>query len=124
MSAIRKQGFTIVELIIVIASIAILASLSVFGFSSWRLRTARTEVKTELISASSALKENITFKSTYPATGALNTVYISKAAVTLTYTLRPGGASYCLMGQSTKVTSVTYYIDSTANVEPRTAACS
>lgn len=121
---LRGNGFTIIELIVVIVAIAVLASMSVFGYSSWRLRTARTEVKNELMNASLALQQNVNLTNTYPASNSLASIYTPRAAVSLTYTLRTGGESYCLIGQSMKISSVTYYVDSTKGNEPITTVCS
>ena len=41
----RRQGFTIVEVIVVIVIIASLALLTVFAFGAWRKRTAKTEMR-------------------------------------------------------------------------------
>ena len=124
MSTSKKAGFTIVELIVVIVAIGLLASLSVFGFSTWRTRTARTEVQNEVMNASMALKDNLTFNNVYPATGGLGSLYTPKGQVSLTYTRRADGASYCLVGTSTEVGGVTYYFDSLNNEAPSKTACS
>jgi len=120
----QRHGFTIVELIVVIACIMVLATITIFGYGTWRARTARAEVKNELLNATIALKDTLNFTNAYPATGNLASIYTPKAAVTVTYTLRSGGASYCLVGQSTAVSTVTYYVDSTKGSDPSTTACS
>ena len=110
---------------IVISIIAVLATISVFSFSTWRERTAITEVKNELINGSSALKQEINFKGTYPALNAdFQALHEPPAAVTMPYTLRGGGASYCLRATSIAVATVIYYVDSAVSPTPTTTACS
>ena len=118
-------GFTIIELLIVVTIIVALAAISVFSFSIWRERTAITEVKNELINGSSALKQEINFNGAYPALNAdFQTLYPASTNVTMLYTLRGGGASYCLRATSTAVATVVYYVDSAVSPTPTTTACS
>ena len=123
MSNQLAKGFTIVELFVVVSSIVVLASITVFGFGSWRERTAKTEVKNELVNASNALKDNLNFNNTYPVSGTLGTVYSPKSRVILTYVRRVDMQSYCLRGQSIENGSVILYIDSTKGQVPSTVAC-
>lgn len=120
----HQSGFTIVELIVSIAVIAILASVVIFGFSSWRTSVAKTEMKNELINAASAIKMYRNTAGAYPA-ALSNASYTSSANVSLVYTLRGGSVSYCLNAGSTVVTTAThYYIDSAVSLNPTTTACS
>ena len=120
----QQSGFTIVELITVVIVIGILASISVFGFRSWRTSVATTEIKNELVNASSAIKMYRNISGAYPA--ALSSVpYISSASVSLTYTLRGGGGSYCLNAGSVTVTTAPhYYVDTNVSLTPTTTVCS
>lgn len=121
----QSAGFTIIELLIVVTIIVALAAISIFSFGIWRERTATAEVKNELINASSSLKNELNFNGGYPALNAnFQTLYEPPAAVTMTYTLRGGGASYCLRAASTAVATVVYYIDSAVSPTPTTTACS
>ncbi len=120
----RQKGFTIVELIVVVIVIAILAMISVFAFGSWRTRTATTEMKNELYAASTSLKNHRNFKNVYPANLAA-IPYTPNSGVTLTYTLRSDGQSYCLDAGSTAVaTAPHWYIDSSVGSTPVQTACS
>lgn len=125
MTGIKKHtGFTIVELILVIAILGVIVLITVFGFSSWRERTATTEVKNELQSAAIALKDQMNFSNSYPATSAaFTTLYKPKADVTLTYSTPDSGASYCLKAQSNVVGTVVWYINSTTSQTPTINVC-
>lgn len=117
------RGFTIVELLVVLVVIAMLATITIFSFGSWRARTARTEMKNELSTVASALQNYANFNNQYPA--ALTALsYQSNTNVTITYTLRTGGASYCLNAGSVSVPGEPHwYIDSTKGTVT-TTACS
>lgn len=123
----RRRGFTLVELMVVISVIAILAGVVVFAFGSWRSSTAKTEVKNDLTSAVAKVKDYRNWKNGYPADQtAFNTAYQVSGQLTMTYTLRAGGASYCLQANSTAVPTVQYYIDSNVGTTPTagTTTCS
>ena len=61
----KKNGFTIVELMIVIVVIAILAGIAIFGYASWRSSTIETALSSDLSSAASAMKQELNFNNTY-----------------------------------------------------------
>jgi Tfp pilus assembly protein PilE len=115
-----SRGFTIVELIIMIAVIALLASITIFGFGSWRSRTATTEVKGALTNLATSLKSEMNFNSAYPSS--VPSTYRPSDGVTITYTMSGGGTAYCARGTSTAVTSVVWYISNT-NPTPSQTAC-
>ncbi|MEO5949280.1 MAG: prepilin-type N-terminal cleavage/methylation domain-containing protein [Candidatus Saccharimonas sp.] len=123
---IRKlsRGFTIVELIVVVSTIAILAAIAIFGFGTWRTSVANTEMKNELGNAAAAIKMYRNVNNVYP-TVLSNIPYTPSASVSLTYTVRGGGGSYCLNARSTVMTSAAhYYLDSNISLIPTTTACS
>lgn len=98
--------------------IAMLATIMVFGFGSWRARTATTEVKGALTNLASSLKNEMNFNSTYPAS--VPSTYRPSDTVTITYV--SAGTTYCAKGVSTAVTSVIWYISDT-NPTPSQTAC-
>lgn len=124
MATKHKNGFTIVELLVVIAVIGLLATLTIFAFGSWRARTAKTEVQNDLRNSNSAANNYRTFNNVFPDASTFVTIYTPSRNVTLTYTLRSGNASYCLKGQSTAEPTVIWYVDSLVSLEPTTTACS
>lgn len=50
------RGFTIVEISVVVVVIAILATITVIGYSSWRLHTVETAVKSDLKTYASTME--------------------------------------------------------------------
>ena len=61
-----RKGFTIVELMVCIAVIAILACILIVGYGAWRKHVAQTEVKSDLGQAASLLRSVYNFHNTYP----------------------------------------------------------
>ncbi len=116
------RGFTIVELVVVIAVIAILASISYFTVTNWRQDAAETQVKNELSQATTALANHRNFSNSYPTTANFVSVYSPGADVSLSYTLRADG-SYCLNGESQVRTSITFNVDSRVGDSSRSGTC-
>ena len=122
-STCHRNGFTVVELLVVITIIVGLALITVFGIGSWRTRTANTEVKAALASATAALKDYKNFNDGYP-TGSppsLPTSFEAMPNATVTY-LSGTTSTYCLRGTSTAITTVVWYVTQ-ASTEPQVAAC-
>lgn len=121
----RTHGFTIVELLVVIVVIVILVGMVIFGFSTWRTRTAKTEVRNEVAQATAAVKNYAAWNNAFPATqAAFDGVYTEGGAATLTYIRRADGLSFCLNGTSTVDSSVKWNVDSAVNYQPVTGTCS
>lgn len=104
-------GFTLAELIIVIAVIGILATMSVVNYGSWRKSTLADQVKSDLNGAVSAMENARAFNNAYPV--ALPTTMVASNGVSLS-----GGSidgkSYCVDGVSVTNPTITYYVDSTS----------
>jgi prepilin-type N-terminal cleavage/methylation domain-containing protein len=117
---ILKNGYTLVELTIVIIVIGILASISVVGYGSWRNTLAEKEVKSDLRGAAAAMETSRNFSNGYPL--AIPTTFKESDGVKLTYS---GGTNkaFCISGESRKISTVKYYIDSTVSKEPISGTC-
>ena len=120
MGRVRKTGFTIVEMVVVITVIAVLMTLTIFSFGSWRERTAKAEVTTSLTDLATVLKNELNFKNVYPST--LPSNYTAAKGVTVTYSSRSSGTAYCASAVSKSVSSVQLYITNT-NPKPSTTSC-
>lgn len=120
----QSRGFSIVELIVVVAVIGILAAITIVGYGAWRTRTAETAVKSDLMAAVSKLQDHRNWENGYPESGSFGTVFTPSPEVSINYTRRSSGTSYCLRGQSNSVSSVTLYYDSAVGGDPTTTACS
>ena len=104
-----RAGFTIVELVVVIAVIGILATITVVSYGAWHKSTLSAQVKSDLNGAASAMESARTFNNAYPTT--LPSTITASNGVTLT--LSGGGATYCIDGASTTDPTIVYYVDST-----------
>lgn len=115
------NGFTLVELIIVIVVVGILAGMSVVSYGSWRVSIAQKEVQSDLQLAASAMENSKNFMTGYPT--ALPSTFRSSQNVSVTYH-SGSSASYCLNGVSLANSSVRYYVNtSTGNKSPRVGVC-
>ena len=118
-----RSGFTIVELMVVVAVIGLLATIAIFAFGDWRERAAKTEVQGALSQLASALKDYSNFNNTYPVPPVAtytDTSYKSSTTVTISYAATE--TTYCAQGTSTSVTSVVYKI-SHDNQIPTAGTC-
>ena len=62
------SGYTLVELIIVVAVILILAAISIVSYGSWRSDISNKAVKSDLIAAASAMEDARSTSTGYPST--------------------------------------------------------
>lgn len=115
----KNRGFTIVELMVAVIVVGILASIVMFAFGSWRSGAAKAEVKNDLVAAVSKLRDYRNWNNAYPADqAAFASLYQVSGKLTMTYTLRASGASYCLNATSSAVSTVKFYIDSNVSTTP------
>ncbi len=107
-----KKGFTVVELLVVIAVIGIIAGVVVVSYSGWRHTTLASQVKSDLNGLSAALESSKNFTGGYPTTaGALNALFTVSSGTTLTPTSL-GATAYCLDATTSSDSSITYYLAS------------
>lgn len=115
----RSEGFTIVELLIVIVVIAILAAITIVSYNGIQKRAAESAVKSDLRNAATALEvaaidgpSTVTsFPSSVKASG----------KVGLSLSTPTGGSRYCING-SYQGTSVIFYYDANSGIQ--TGSCS
>ena len=100
-----KNGFTIVELLIVIVVIAILAAITLIAFNGVQQRATESGIKSNLSNAAKQLEIDKVTDNRYPAT--LNDanggrgLSSSQSSTTFQYTATTDGSSYCLSGVKT-----------------------
>jgi prepilin-type N-terminal cleavage/methylation domain-containing protein len=116
----KSSGFTLVEVLVIIAVIAILVTFTIIAVGDWRKSTAETEVKNDLTSLSGAMESARNFSTGYPLS--IPNTFTANSNVTVTY-ISGTTATYCIQAVSKVVTSVTYHIDSSQNKDPQTGPC-
>ena len=114
-----RNGFTIVELLVVVVIIAVLAVVVVTGYNGLQARARASVAKQELSNAAKVLKLDYTRDSAYPLTLASSNdgrgLVFSQGAVT-SYTT--SGSTFCL---GLNISGTKYYISDTTS--PAEGAC-
>jgi prepilin-type N-terminal cleavage/methylation domain-containing protein len=105
----HKKGFTIVEVLIVVAVVGILASISILGYGAWRKTMATAQVKSDLNAVASAMESARSFDDVYPTT--LPSTVTASSGVTLTSGVIGDGLTYCVDGTSSEDATILYYVD-------------
>lgn len=119
-----RQGFTVVELVIVITVIAILATISVVGYGAWQTRAAANVLQTDLTNAAAQLQSDLSWSNQYPISAAVandNKGLPKSERTTYRYT-RSLPTSYCLSAFSSRKGVPAFRVTSTDST-PREGAC-
>jgi len=77
----KKKGFSLIELLIVISIMAILASLALSAFSTARKQARDTQRKSDLTQYKTALESYYTAKNSYPVSASLISPDVSNGGV-------------------------------------------
>ncbi|MFN3899032.1 MAG: type IV pilin protein [Alishewanella aestuarii] len=97
----RQTGFTLIELMVVVAIIAILAGIAFPSYQAYVLRSGRTDARDALLSVSQQLERHYTQNNSYTSfnlasntsPGGLYSISLTKAASTYTITAAPVSGS-------------------------------
>jgi prepilin-type N-terminal cleavage/methylation domain-containing protein len=107
----RRQGFSIVELLVVIAVIGIIVTISVVSYGAWKKDTIATQVKSDLNAVITAMESYRTFNNQYPVT--VPSTVTPSSGVSFS-----GGSSdgvtYCVAATTTSDSTLQYYVDSSS----------
>lgn len=91
---LRKAGFTIVELLVIITVIAILAGVVIVGYGAWQQRIATKSVQSDITLATSSLKNYRNYKNSYPPNLAGTGFASTKTVAVTLYTNAPSVGVY------------------------------
>lgn len=114
------SGFTIVELAVVITVIGILAGITTIGYGNWRERSAKTEVKSDLLQVASSMENARNFNNAYPST--IPSGFEASPDVTISIVSATSG-SYCINGTHVKYPAIQMSVQSSSKSEPRESFC-
>ena len=104
-----KNGFTIVELLIVIVIVAILAAISIISYNGVQNRAAETILQSDLKHAVTELEVDRAMSGSYATPDLPSTV---KASNGTTFTYASDGIAYCLAATSSRSGAAVYHISS------------
>lgn len=103
------SGFTIIEIVVGIVTIAMLAALMIDGWGAWREDVTKNQLSQSLVSVATAMKDARNFGNDYPTTIPAN--YNPPADVVLA-TVQADSGKYCINAYHKKVRSVRRSISS------------
>ena len=111
-------SFTLVELIITVGVIAIIASIAIVSYGTWKSRISVTQLKNDLSNAASAMETARTFGDTYPSS--IPTNFSASNGVTLSGGAQNSGKNFCI----TATQGLTSYRLTDISSTSRPGACS
>ena len=115
----RKQsGFTIIELIVIVAVIAILAAIVIISYGSWRTSINQKQVRSDLIAAASAMEDIRNNSDEYPTTLPATIQASNGVTLTVAYATK---SEFCINGS--RGTTTLYYITQDTKGDPQSGSC-
>lgn len=97
-------GFTLIEIVVIIAIIGILATITFVGYGNWRSTTTIAQIKSDLNGASAAMENARTFDNAYPHS--VPSTFISNSGSSMTGG-SVDGKSFCIVATNS---NIRYYI--------------
>lgn len=116
-SQTKHSGFTIVELLVVIVTVAIIAAISIIAYNGIQSRALAAEASSGLSQAKKKLELYKVDNGNYPTTGNLSVAGVASGDVSFQYT--SDGTTYCITGSAS---SVAYRVTNSTN--PTEGVCS
>lgn len=119
-----NNGFTLVELIIVVTVISILAGISIVSYGAWRSTINNKAVTSDLIAAAAAMEDARSNSTGYPSTLPSSFSPSTNVVVTV-YAAGTTTSTFCLDGSYGPTPTIRYYTDETIKSgQPKTGTCS
>jgi len=106
----KTDGYTIVELVLVIIVLGILTAIGIISYNGWRQKTIETQMKSDLKSAVIAMENSRTFNNKYPTS--VPSTFKASQGDTISGG-SPDGGSYCIDVVNSQFPSLYYHIEST-----------
>lgn len=116
---ISRRGFTVVELVIIIAVIGILLAISTVGYGAWRDNIAKTEVVTDLQAVKSAMEDARNWGDGFPL--AIPDNAQPSQGVTVTY-VSGDATTFCVEAVSVARPDIQYFVSATTQ-DPQPGDC-
>lgn len=116
----NRPGFTIIELVVIIAVIGILSSITMVSYNTWRQSAIAAQLKSDLNGAVAAMENARNFGSGYPIsvpstfTPSSNVVFGGGSY---------DGKTYCLYAINSQFPTLSYHIDSTDSQTSKSGIC-
>lgn len=95
----NTSGVSLIELLIVISILGIIAAIATPAYNNYRLKSNRTEARTELVDSAQAAERFFTRNNTY--TGAISAYTSSHGFYNITFVAGGGGTTYVLTATAT-----------------------
>lgn len=114
---IHAQGFTIVELLIVVVVIAILAAITIVSYNGISKSAKEASLKSDLTGAAKQVSNERTTTNLYPT----DTTSLKKSGTTsLDYTYDNDSETFCLTATSSGLPGVSYYTTQAGGIQAGT----
>ena len=103
----KQQGFTLIELMIVVAIIGILAAIAIPAYQDYIARSQVSEASTLIGGARTAIEEDVAQNGAFPTTAELNSLGVRMGGqYVTTLTTTPGASSDGVLTATFKATNV------------------
>ncbi len=106
-----RRGFTLIEILVVIAVLSILVTIVTLSFVSYQKNASETNLKSDLSSAAAHLeRKKVASGGTYPSPSLPSDIKASSSDISFTYTVSPGQTQYCLRGETSIYSDLKLYV--------------
>ncbi len=117
----NRKGFTLIEIVVSLAVIGILFSISVVSYGNWKQRTTITQAKSDLSQLATAFEDYKNTNNAYPSD--ITKLANFKASSGLTITGGSNNGNYfCINVKSVSDNTISYYLTS-LNKEAQSGEC-
>lgn len=119
----KNLGFTLIEVVVIITTIAILVSITIVRYDDYQTSTTIVQLKSDLSGVNAAMEDYRNFNDIYP--NSVPTSFRPSNGVVLTGGSTDGGLTYCVDASNPSYPNLYYHIRSLNSVneaQPGTCA--